>query len=367
MAREGLRVLLIRHAESRNNALKARCGTASEAWQERREADPALTQKGIQQAEALGRFLSGEVIGSEKAAEGLLPLRGELYVSPMMRALQSVAPLAKRTDLVPKVWTDSFEVGGLYNSFEDGRAGSGLTFAGMQQYLPNCQVPDDMPEQGWCQYQGVESLLDAQARARGIADRLRLMARDCDEFAGTVTLLAHHDLLNLLLQDLLREPNRAFSHANAAMSYISINEAGHARALFLGKTCHLRQEFIPQVDAGGNVRNVVLFRERGQQLCRRLNGPCGSQHVRRRCCHHRARTSQTCRRGREQPVSQDFSAAVPAEDDFLALSHRLAPFQSKLHANTYVARRPTARPNPGCTRKFFARHGHRQRHVAPCQ
>lgn len=367
MAREGLRVLLIRHAESRNNALKARCGTASEAWQERREADPALTQKGMLQAEALGRFLSGEVIGSEKAAEGLLPLRGELYVSPMKRALQSVAPLAKRTNLVPKVWTDLFEVGGLYNFSEDRRAGSGLTLAGMQQYLPHCQVPDQMPEQGWCQHQGVESLLDAQARARGIAERLRLMARDHDELAGTVTLLAHHDLLNLLLQDLLREPNRVFSHSNAAMSYIYIDEAGHARAAFLGKTCHLQQELIPRVDAGGNVHNVVLFRERGQQLCRRLNGPCGSQHVRRRSRHHRASSSQKCRRRREQPICQVFSAAVPAEDNSLACSHVLAPFQRKLHANTQVARRPTARPDLGCTRKFFARHGHMQRHVADCQ
>eukprot|EP00930_Biecheleria_cincta_P029801 TRINITY_DN20681_c0_g2_i2.p1 TRINITY_DN20681_c0_g2~~TRINITY_DN20681_c0_g2_i2.p1 ORF type:complete len:334 (+),score=54.60 TRINITY_DN20681_c0_g2_i2:25-1002(+) len=325
MATEGLRVLLIRHAESRNNALKTRCGTSSEAWQKHREADPALTKKGIQQAEALGRFLSGEV------------------------------------------WTDLFEVGGLYNFSEGGRAGSGLTLPGMQEYLPTCQVPDDMPKEGWCQHPGVESLFDAQVRARGIAERLRLMASGQDELVGTVTLLAHHDLLNLLLQDLLHEPNKVFSHSNAAMSYIHINEAGHARALFLGMTCHLQQELIPRVDAGGNVHSVVLFRERGQQLRRRLNGPCGSQHVRRRSRHHRASCALNCRRGREQLVDQCLSAAVPVEDNSLALSRVLAPLQKKLHATTLVARRATARPDLGWTRKFCARHGHMQRHVAACE
>lgn len=348
-----LRVLLIRHAESKNNALMSRCGSASAAWQRSREADPGITEKGFQQAQALGRFLSGQVLGGESVVEGILPVAA-LCVSPMRRALQSLAPLATRSGLRPQVWTDCFEVGGLYDFSETGSAGHGLSREGLQKYLPGCDVPADMPEDGWYWQEGKESDESARLRARGTAQRLRELAKSPDQPNGSVAVLGHHDQLNLLLQELLHEPNKSFEHANAAMSCVSISADGCAHALFFNRTCHLRQEVIPRVDEQGIVHDIVLLRGTCQ-LRRRSDCPCGSQHVRRRA-----------RRRPDKCDESTLPASPAAEEDKLAHPTWMHPFSKGISRVRFQsARKPVPRESRRCAHGIHGRHGHVQRQDVP--
>lgn len=274
-----LRLVLIRHAESRNNALLARAGSSSESWEQCRQADPGLTKRGLRQAEAAARFLAGEVMTGASAANQLLPLTA-VYASPMKRALLTLAPLARRIALRPQVWTDCFEVGGLFEFSEAADAGSGLTPGEMQQLVPTLEVPHDMQERGWFSNGCKEELHEAQDRVRGTAARLRDLARESDRPIGTIAVIGHHDQLNLLLQALLLEDGRCFHHANAGMSCIDIDRDGSAHPVFLEQVSHLRQQRVPQVSADGSNREVFLLHSEQRPLPR-CRGPCGARRVRR--------------------------------------------------------------------------------------
>ena len=49
-----------------------------------------------------------------------------IYISPMLRALRTAAPLAAALGLAPQVWTDIFEHGGLFTG--DPRAGEVVNY-----------------------------------------------------------------------------------------------------------------------------------------------------------------------------------------------------------------------------------------------
>uniref|UniRef100_A0A7S2F0V9 Phosphoglycerate mutase (2,3-diphosphoglycerate-dependent) n=1 Tax=Alexandrium andersonii TaxID=327968 RepID=A0A7S2F0V9_9DINO len=233
--RPPMRILLIRHGESFNNALMAEPGMTRENWERGREPDPNLSALGRKQAEALGRFLAGEA-GSNPRLSEVLPL-GMLCVSPVKRAMQTLEPTARRLAARPKVWTDCFEVGGIYHA--SGTGSRGLTRSQMLSDFPIFDLPDDVTEDGWYTLDGKESLDQARQRAQGTADRIRELARSKDRgFEGTLVLLSHHDHLNLLLQALLGE-TKSFFHANTAMSCLTVFVSGHVEVRFLNCTDHL--------------------------------------------------------------------------------------------------------------------------------
>lgn len=89
-----LRVALVRHGESMNNVHMAQGRYKSE-----RVADPDLSPRGYEQAEALGAFVSDE---SRSGFLGFHPLH-ELWVSPHRRTLLTVKPAAARLKLAPEV------------------------------------------------------------------------------------------------------------------------------------------------------------------------------------------------------------------------------------------------------------------------
>lgn len=80
-----LRLVLIRHAESRNN-VKVMVSYAH--YRQSRDSDPPLTALGQEQAEALAKFLSG-------GQAGLMLRLTELHVSPALRTLETAVPIAR--------------------------------------------------------------------------------------------------------------------------------------------------------------------------------------------------------------------------------------------------------------------------------
>ena len=83
-----------------------------QAYRLHRSADPELSPRGKEQAEALGQFLAD---AERSAFTGIHPI-STLWVSPTRRTLQTMAPLAAASGLRPMVQTDTYEAGGIFEA-----------------------------------------------------------------------------------------------------------------------------------------------------------------------------------------------------------------------------------------------------------
>ena len=101
-----MRLYLIRHAESQNNALP----------ESQRVEDPGITELGYRQARHLAERVSG--LGLTK-----------LFTSPFLRTLQTTSPIYEATRLTPNVRVALHEEGGCYSGYTPenmaGRPGMG--------------------------------------------------------------------------------------------------------------------------------------------------------------------------------------------------------------------------------------------------
>ena len=175
-------ILLIRHGQSANNA-----GPETE-----RVCDPNLTALGKQQAQVAADFLAKRSIT-------------HLYCSPFLRALETTAPIAKKTNLIPSVRPDIFEVGGCYSGHDAvGRKGEpGLGAQDIAKAYLGWSIDDSISASGWWG-QPFESMDQAVARAQSVAQWLR---REIAIIPGAHALVIHADFKHLLLTELLgQEP-----------------------------------------------------------------------------------------------------------------------------------------------------------------
>ena len=161
-----LRLGLVRHGESMNNVHEAQ-GT----YKTGRVADPELSPRGRRQAEVLGAFL-GNASKAEFFGLGKLD---EIWVSPHRRTLDTAAPAAKATGLAPRVYTDIFEAGGIYDAndaYDAFVARGGMTRAEMQAAHPTYVLPDAVDATGWYRGPGKETDDECRARAKRVLERV---------------------------------------------------------------------------------------------------------------------------------------------------------------------------------------------------
>lgn len=242
-----LRVLLVRHAESFNNALGQEPGITYVEWLARRQADPELSDLGRRQADALGKFLAREegapLVPDDSALQGIWPI-GHMYVSPLRRTLQTLWPAWSRLGKRPQVWTDAFEVYGVYDA--SGTNSKGLTRAEILGEFPDVDLPPDVTEGGWYPLNEREELDQARVRLSGVAAKLKEVAAKASEEQRTETLLlmSHHDTMDLLLQALVQGNTETselgtYRHANTAMTLLNVFPEGKAQLVCLNRTDHL--------------------------------------------------------------------------------------------------------------------------------
>lgn len=148
-----MQLVLVRHGQSANNASfiaeMARQKAQALEGQEARIAeeivgyparvpDPALTDLGIRQAQALGKAL----------VSGRPPfVPTHLYASPTLRAVGTARPLSEASGLPILLQPDSYEVGGIQEVDPDtgARVGRpGATLEEFQQYGGNVLAPDGL-------------------------------------------------------------------------------------------------------------------------------------------------------------------------------------------------------------------------------
>ncbi|WP_164102994.1 histidine phosphatase family protein [Candidatus Laterigemmans baculatus] len=174
-----MHLYLIRHAESENNA---------RAEHERVE-DPAITPRGVRQAEQLAAWLANFEFDL-------------LLTSPFRRALQTAQPIATQSRRAVQVWCDIYERGGCYRGWNDENyaGAAGLGREGILELIPEAIVEDSITSAGWWGAMPRES--DEQTIARAAAVRRKLEQQFGDR-PHRVAAIIHAEFQRLLMIELL--------------------------------------------------------------------------------------------------------------------------------------------------------------------
>ncbi|MDN6623976.1 MAG: phosphoglycerate mutase family protein [Acidipropionibacterium jensenii] len=180
-----MHLMLIRHGQSANNALAAQ---GAEVFGAGRVADPALTELGARQADALAGWIGG-----------VDPRPTRLYCSPMRRTLQTAAPVAEALDLPLEVEDFLYERPGPTEGFgETVRAAPGSPLAELSTITARAVFPGSVTERGW--YTG-EVETPQQAAARAV--RIAAWVREAHAEADCVAIVAHGAIGALILSAII--------------------------------------------------------------------------------------------------------------------------------------------------------------------
>lgn len=238
-----MEIYLIRHGQSANNANGEDLS--------KRHHDPPLTELGHRQAEGLAQHLVRPDYA--ETAFSHFPFQGQrenygitrLFCSAMHRSLQTTRPVAAALGLVPEVWVDIHEHGGIYLDEAAGKRGyPGLTRAEISAQFADYTLPEAVHEEGWWN-RDFETPDLFQARALKVAAQLREWNQtQPDERIG---LISHGDFMDALLKALLDQlpsDHIYYVHYNAAITRIDMHEDGRTRLFYTNRVEHLSSEMI---------------------------------------------------------------------------------------------------------------------------
>ena len=218
-----MRLYLIRHGQSFNNALWAKNNS-----DKGRSFDPVLTDIGRAQAECVAEFLRDEIkmrlptVGppDEDARPTLL------YTSLMTRAVATGVVIARALQVPLVALPDAHEVGGLYLADEttgEKRGMPGRNRAHFEEHFPALQLAGTVGEAGWWN-RPYESEEMRTGRAARVWNDLRARHGASNEVIGIVT---HGGFYNHLLRAILGMPDNMqvwFALNNCAVSRIDVYE-----------------------------------------------------------------------------------------------------------------------------------------------
>ena len=248
-----MRLVIVRHGQSSNNAAYARHASAAAAaasgggqpatestrsvWEyEGRVPDPPLTDLGLRQAAALGAAVAA-------GRAGFTPTH--LYSSLTTRAVQTARPLAEATGLPVVLRPDLHEVGGIHH-FDPAtgtrHARQGATLRALRAANPavvpghGVMAGEDEPWDG-----GLEPS-DADAQPRGV--RLLSDLRSAHGPDDVVVLVSHQYFAQFLLAPLVGfsgPPWQRFRIDNTATVHLHLRE-DFARVAWVNRVDHLAAE-----------------------------------------------------------------------------------------------------------------------------
>ena len=137
-------LLLIRHAQSQNNALEDRY----------RVADPGITDLGIAQSKKLAAMVAQ-----------LAPT--VVYCSPFLRSLETTRWAIEPLKSVPIVRQDLYEQGGCHSGYQEGQriAHLGMNRETLARNYSGWQLDDRINQEGWYDLDHYESAEEARKRA----------------------------------------------------------------------------------------------------------------------------------------------------------------------------------------------------------
>ncbi|MCP4538759.1 MAG: histidine phosphatase family protein [Chloroflexi bacterium] len=233
-----MELFIIRHAQSTNNAL---------ADHRNRVRDPLLTELGQRQAEIVAQYLSNGILATPWKKKS--PSQGHgitrLYCSAMWRSLQTAQQIGQALGLLPEVWIDIHERGGI---FLDHGAEGVVGYPGKMRTeiltaFPNYILPDGITEQGWWHYPGQEIRSAFHERALRVANVLRGWAANDERIA----IVTHGTFIDTLLKTLFKQTlnyDVYYHHLSTAITWIGFHSDGHLDVEYLNSVHHLPPELV---------------------------------------------------------------------------------------------------------------------------
>lgn len=237
-----MELYIVRHGQSTNNV--SMIYDAKD-----READPALTDLGVKQAAKVADYLAHADnfdLWIDRKTEDRRPIKGfgitRLYCSPMLRTLQTSQPISQSLNLMPEVWPDLHEHGGLHLDLGDDKGIQGFPGLGrsaMLERFPGYKLPDTITDKGWYDFsRGVEDIATAMGRAIRVAAQLKAQAASDQRIA----LVIHGTFADALIKALLNLlPNHEvyFAMYNTGITRIDFRRDGKVVPRFFNRTVHL--------------------------------------------------------------------------------------------------------------------------------
>jgi len=157
-----MRLYIVRHAQSANNALAHPSLTNPE-----RDSDPSLTETGFKQTECVARFLKEEYgDGNPRCAVEHRIKR--LYASPMRRCMLTATPIARELGVDINVRADIHEHGGCFEGSAEGEVVGrpGMGCEQLEREFPGCVVPRELEKGWWKESAGVETVEEVRTPPR---------------------------------------------------------------------------------------------------------------------------------------------------------------------------------------------------------
>ena len=245
-----MRLYLIRHAQSTNNALY---GSDDEGRQ--RDPDPEITKIGHRQAALLGAHVAQPMAEPRQHPfqAGAQKHFGftHLYCSLMTRTILTANYVAKTCGLQPVALPELFEKGGIYKGSENGRR-QGLPGPNrhyFEQRFPELVLPDSLGDAGWYN-RPAESEEAFLQRMEGVVATFKERHLQTDH---CIAMIAHGDLIDQFINVIMgvERPSANYNSpwvANWAFHNTSISRidfTGEAQTVvYLNRIDHLPPELV---------------------------------------------------------------------------------------------------------------------------
>ena len=217
-------LLLIRHAQSQNNAFA----------EPLRIPDPDLTELGVSQAKKLERIVSG-----------LAPT--VVYCSPFLRSLETTRLAVHNLDVIPIVRQDLYEQGGCHSGFQPGNrvAEFGMNRSTLAQRYVGWKLDDRIDERGWYHSGHYETAIEAKERAQRVHRWFESETHFHDAI-DRVAMIIHADFKMRLLEAFLGDDSieqKLGDIVNTSVSRLS-KSAGRWRLDYWNVFNHLERDEI---------------------------------------------------------------------------------------------------------------------------
>ncbi|NQU62812.1 MAG: histidine phosphatase family protein [SAR324 cluster bacterium] len=207
-----MQLYLIRHAQSENNVIiddnlkDFQDSQGLKIYECQRFADAPLSKRGCEQAEKLGEFLANSYLSPPKETyQNRFNFNNfdftHLFISPMIRTMNTANPFVEKVDLMPMIWEALHEQGGVWNT--DQTTGKRIGFPGVTpEYIganfPEFIVQETMNPNGWWS-RPYEEPEDCYKRAGEVLDDLTEVHGKTDHRIAIVT---HSYFINCMLYQL---------------------------------------------------------------------------------------------------------------------------------------------------------------------
>lgn len=246
-----MELYIIRHAQSKNNAIWAQTGS-----EDGRHSDPELTEIGLRQAELVAQRVAMKETAVSPPTPDFVNRNGfnltHLYASLQTRAVQTGTAISKATGVPLVAWEIVHEWGGIYDTDVETKKNTGLPGPNRDYFterFPEFMLPDTLGKEGWWNRPHEERPQTVERVRRFYSELLERHGKT-DDRVGIVTHGGFTAVFLLLLTESFTDENDTrlekhvwFAHNNTGITRINFS-GDYIQLAYMNDINHLPAELI---------------------------------------------------------------------------------------------------------------------------